>query len=79
MEIKQRGMFLHREWDEDKNKDGLGAALGLINQLVGWGVKDTCKSSFLLKTIWREEGVRPLGCVSVENNLFCVSTSIMSK
>lgn len=38
-------MFLHREWDEDKNTEGLGPALGLINPLVVWGVKDSCKSS----------------------------------
>jgi len=59
-------MFFHREWDEDKDKDGLGTALGLINTLVIWGANDPRKSSnhdFLLKNILREEGLRSLGCV----------------
>lgn len=75
-------MFLHREWDEDKNKKGLEAVLGLINLLVVWRVKDPHKSSnhdFLLKNILREEGLRSLWCVSIENNSVHVSISVMLK
>lgn len=65
-----------------KTKKGFGAALGLINLLVGCRVKDPCRSSnhdFLLKNILREEGLRSSGCVSIENSSVRVNISIKLK